>query len=58
MKGLLMSGSFSDSPTHDDKFSIENYINGLSNFITECETPLTLFPSKLENKLENSFAFF
>ncbi|EPR91282.1 hypothetical protein M058_06150 [Streptococcus mitis 17/34] len=42
MKGLLMSGSFSDSPTHDDKFSIENYINGLSNFITECETPLTI----------------
>ena len=37
-----MSGSFSDSPTHDDKFSIENYINGLSNFITECETPLTI----------------
>lgn len=42
MKGLLMSGSFSDSPTHDDKFSIENYINGLSNFITKCETPLTI----------------
>jgi len=42
MKGLLMSGSFSDSPTHDDKFSIENYINGLSNFIIECETPLTI----------------
>ena len=37
-----MSGSFSDSPTHDDKFSIENYINGLSNFIIECETPLTI----------------
>lgn len=37
-----MSGSFSDSPTHDDKFSIDNYINGLSNFITECETPLTI----------------
>lgn len=37
-----MSGSFSDSPTHDDKFSIENYINGLSNFITKCETPLTI----------------
>lgn len=37
-----MSGSFSDSPTHDDKFSIENYINGLSNFIIECETPLTV----------------
>ncbi len=23
-----MSGSFSDSPTHDDKFSVENDING------------------------------
>ena len=42
MNGLIMSSSFSDSLSHDDKFSVENYINSLSNFITECEPRLTI----------------
>ena len=37
-----MYNSFSDIPTVKDEFMIDKYILGLSNFITGCETPLTL----------------
>jgi len=37
-----MYNSFSDVPTVKDEFKIDEYILGLSNFITGCETPLTL----------------
>ena len=37
-----MCNSFSDIPTVKDEFMIDKYILGLSNFITGCETPLTL----------------
>ena len=37
-----MYNSFSDIPTVKDEFMIDEYILGLSNFITGCETPLTL----------------
>lgn len=44
MKVLNMSSSFFDSLTPDDKykFRVEKFINSLSNFITECETQLTI----------------
>jgi hypothetical protein len=37
-----MYNSFSDVPTVKDEFKIDEYILGLSNFISGCETPLTL----------------
>ena len=37
-----MYNTFSDIPTVKDEFMIDEYILGLSNFITGCETPLTL----------------
>lgn len=37
-----MYNSFSDVPTVKDEFKIDEYIIGLSNFISGCETPLTL----------------
>ena len=37
-----MYNSFSDIATVKDEFMIDEYILGLSNFITGCETPLTL----------------
>ncbi|MFU2164758.1 P-loop NTPase fold protein [Streptococcus pluranimalium] len=37
-----MYNSFSDSPTHNDEFNIENDIQGLTKFISNCETPLTI----------------
>lgn len=42
MKVFNMSISFSDSLTSDDKFRVEKFFNSLSNFITECETRLTI----------------
>ena len=31
-----------DSPANIDQFSIENYIEGLRDFILNCETPMTI----------------
>ncbi len=42
MKGKYIYNSFSDVPTVKDEFKIDEYILGLSNFISGCETPLTL----------------
>ena len=42
LKGNYMYNTFSDIPTVKDEFMIDKYILGLSNFITGCETPLTL----------------
>lgn len=37
-----MYSSFTDAPTKKDLFKIENYIEGLSSFIINCDTPLTI----------------
>ncbi|MQQ61308.1 NTPase [Streptococcus mitis] len=37
-----MYNSFSDVPTVKDELKVDEYILGLSNFISGCETPLTL----------------
>ena len=31
-----------DVPAYDDLFEIESYIDGLTNFIRECKTPMTI----------------
>lgn len=33
---------FTDSPANDDAFNISRYIDGLSNFISVCNTPMTI----------------
>ena len=33
---------FRDIPAQEDLFNIQNYIDGLSAFIRDCETPMTL----------------
>ena len=33
---------FSDKPATEDLFNIQNYIEGLSTFIMDCETPMTI----------------
>ncbi|HEL9598945.1 KAP family P-loop NTPase fold protein [Streptococcus suis] len=37
-----MYGTVKDEPANEDLFKIGNYVEGLSNFIVTCETPMTI----------------
>lgn len=35
-------GTITDIPSEKDLFNIENYISGLTSFICDCKTPMTI----------------
>ena len=35
-------GTLIDSPAEEDLFNIKNYVGGLTSFISECKTPMTI----------------
>ena len=39
LDGKISYGTVVDKPTHDDLFNINKYIDGLTQFILNCDTP-------------------
>lgn len=42
LDGKISYGTVVDKPTHDDLFNINKYIDGLTQFILNCDTPMTV----------------
>lgn len=38
----MANKGFTDAPAKEDKFEIQNFINGVSNYILNCNTPMTM----------------